>query len=702
MTAAAASLPPLRDELAVMEGPPAHDGSPTWTLHDPLGNRYFRLSWPAFEVLSRWHLGGAQAIVQSIADETVLDLDPEDVDDVVEFLARGQLLKPISGRDVDRLVSIADAHKTSWLTWLLHHYLFFRLPLVRPDRWLSAAQPLVAWAGSRTFRWATVMALAAGLFLVSRQWESFTTTFVDHFSITGLAAFAVALGFAKIIHELGHAFTAKTFGCRVPTMGVAFLVLWPMLYTDVNDAWRLTDRRRRLLVGGAGILSELTLAAWATLVWGLSPDGSTVKAMAFTLAATTWISSLAINLSPFMRFDGYFLAMDALDQPNLHPRSFALARWHLREVLFDLGEAAPEHLPRGQTAAMIAFAWAVWIYRLLLFLGIAVLVYHFFIKVVGIVLFVVEIGWFVVKPIAGEIAQWRQRAGRIVATRRSRLSLLAVLILAALAVIPWSGRVAAPAVLKAQKHAVLYAPGPARLVSIDVADGQNVDAGAVLARLENPDTLHRLTQAERRIGVLKYELSSISFDESFRNRTQTIAEELEAAIAERSAMADELARLTLTAPFAGAVTDLSPFVHPGQWVNPKEPILGVRQGVAIDAFVAEEDLPRLTPGAEALFIPEGGSARVAATVAAIDRAALKALTEPSLAVPYGGTIPARFDQHNLVPDTAIYRVRLHLEAETVPFAAPLRGQVHMDGERRSLLGGALRAMVAVLIREWGM
>jgi putative peptide zinc metalloprotease protein len=46
------------------------------------------------------------------------------------------------------------------------------------------------------------------------------------------------------------------------------------------------------------------------------PDGM-VKSMAFTLAATTWISSLAINLSPFMRFDGYFLAMDALDMPRV-------------------------------------------------------------------------------------------------------------------------------------------------------------------------------------------------------------------------------------------------------------------------------------------------------------------------------------------------------------------------------------------------
>ena len=39
---------------------------------------------------------------------------------------------------------------------------------------------------------------------------------------------------------MGHAYTAKRFGCRVPTMGVALLVMVPVLYTDVNDGWKLT------------------------------------------------------------------------------------------------------------------------------------------------------------------------------------------------------------------------------------------------------------------------------------------------------------------------------------------------------------------------------------------------------------------------------------------------------------------------------
>ncbi|WP_096700807.1 HlyD family efflux transporter periplasmic adaptor subunit [Magnetospirillum sp. 15-1] len=695
---AAAMLPPLREELTLHDGAADHDGTPTWMLHDPLRNQYFRLSWPAFEVLSRWHLADPQAVAQAVSAETTLRLEPEDVDEVVTFLARGQLLKPVQFTDVGRLLAIHDAQKTSWVTWLLHHYLFFRLPLLRPDRMLESLLPYLAWLGGRGFRLATVLALIAGLFLIGRQWSGFAATMVDHFSMEGLAAFGIALGLAKLIHELGHALTAKAFGCRVPTMGIAFLVMMPVLYTDVNEAWKLTSRRKRLLIGGAGILAELALAVWATLAWGVLPEGN-LKGMAFTLAATTWISSLAINLSPFMRFDGYFLAMDALGQPNLHPRSFALARWHLREMLFGLDEPVPEHLPPALRAWMIAFAWAVWIYRLTLFLGIAALVYHVFIKVLGIILFAVEMGWFVARPFLLEFGEWRKRAKAIRASRRSRwplgFALLALLVLAA----PWSGRVSAPAMLKAAEHVTLYTPSPGRLDEIQVKPGDTVAAGTVLARLDNPDLELRLQQVERRIMVLKYEVSAMGFEDSFRNRLQAITQELDAAQAEKVALIRDRDRLTLTAPISGTVTDLSPNTQTGQWISPKEAILSLRKGAVIEAYLAEDDLPRIRVGGKASFIPDGSGAPLAATIATIDHAAVRALADPQLGAPYGGAIPARFDTRSLVPDMALYRIRLTLNGSV---AVPIRGTAHMDGERRSILGRAWRSVAAVIIREMGM
>jgi putative peptide zinc metalloprotease protein len=698
---AALTLPPLREELAIHPGPRGIDGAPSWTLHDPLRNQFFRLSWPAFEMLRRWHLAEPEAVAEDVRRHTTLELEADDVTELAEFLMRGQLLQAAGPEHTRLLLSIRRSSRVSWAEWLLHHYLFFRIPLVRPDRLLDALLPWVGWLGGGAFRLATLAALAAGLLLIGRQWDAFAATLVDHFSLGGLAAFGVALGIAKIVHELGHALAAKACGLRVPTMGIAFLVMMPVLYTDVNEAWKLPDRRRRLLIGGAGVLSELALAAWATLAWALLPDGP-ARQMAFTMAATTWISSLLLNLSPFMRFDGYFLLADALDMPNLHNRAFALARWHLRELLFGLGEPVPEAMPDGRRRFLIAFAWAVWIYRLVLFLGIAVLVYHFFVKVVGILLFAVEIGWFVARPFLLEFTEWRRRADAIRRSPRVRRTLLAAGLLLLLALVPWNGRVAAPALLKAGGHQVLYPPVPAVLKSVAAADGDRVEEGAVLAVLESPEVDHRLEQAGRRIGVLKYELASVSFEDSFRGRVQAISRELEAAQAERDAALRDRARLTLRAPLSGWVTDLSPQLLPGQWVSPREALLAVRgTGGTIEAYVAEDDLPRIEPGAPALFVPEGTRTAVAAEVVEVDRAAVRSLSDPALAAGYGGTVAARFVGKALVPDGALYRVRLKVAGDP-PQMVVARGEVHMAGERRSLFGRAFRAAAAVVIREWGM
>ena len=48
--------PRLREELALYPGPRLADGQPSWVLHDPVRNLFFRLDWLTFECLSHWSL----------------------------------------------------------------------------------------------------------------------------------------------------------------------------------------------------------------------------------------------------------------------------------------------------------------------------------------------------------------------------------------------------------------------------------------------------------------------------------------------------------------------------------------------------------------------------------------------------------------------------------------------------------------------
>jgi len=431
-------LPALREELSLLPGPVLPDGQPSWTLHDPARNQFFRIDWPTFEVLARWSLGDAAEIAAAARRETTLTLTPEAVSAVAGFLTANQLTRPAGATSARRLAERkAAAHGSAW-TWLLHHYLFFRVPLFRPDALLGRTQAVAGLVQSRAFLGLTLLALVFGLLQVLRQWDAFAAQFVDVFSLEGLVAYGLALVVVKTLHELGHAYTAKRLGCRVPTMGVAFMVLWPMAYTDTNEAWRLTDARQRLQVSVAGIATELIVAVWATVAWSLLPDGP-ARSAAFVLATTSWVTTLVINASPFMRFDGYFILSDLLDLPNLHERSFALARWKLREWLFALGEDPPEPLPTRRRRWMIAFAWCTWVYRLVLFIGIALLVYHLFFKALGVFLFAVEIAWFILRPLRMELASWGQRRRAILQRGRTGLSLLVALALLGLAFVPWPG-----------------------------------------------------------------------------------------------------------------------------------------------------------------------------------------------------------------------------------------------------------------------
>lgn len=133
------ALPPLREELALLPGPTLGDGQPCWTLHDPSRNRFFSLDWPTLEILQRWSLDDAEAIVAEIGGATTLQLEVEDVERVARFLVDNQLTQPPSNgarQYAGRLATLEGSR----FKWLLHHYLFFRIPLLRPDAWLSRWQ----------------------------------------------------------------------------------------------------------------------------------------------------------------------------------------------------------------------------------------------------------------------------------------------------------------------------------------------------------------------------------------------------------------------------------------------------------------------------------------------------------------------------------------------------------------------------------
>lgn len=694
--AALQPLPALREDLRLAEAAPEADGAPAWVIEDPVINRFYRIGWLEFECLMRWGAPAAQ-IAEQIASETPLKPEAEQILALADFLGQHQLLRP-GLEATDRLAARSTGTQWTQWRWWLHHYLFFRIPLVRPQRLLGRIAPHLGGLFRPEMLWAVLALSGLGLLLVLRQWDSFSRSVVDSISPEGLLGFASALVVAKTLHELGHALAATRFGVRVAHMGIAFVVMWPMLYTDVGESWKLKSRHQRLAVSSAGILTELALAGLATLGWALTDPGLLHTAFLY-LATTSWLLSLALNLSPFMRFDGYFILSDLLDFPNLHERSSELARTALRRTLLGLDDPWPETFPPLKHRMLIAFALITWIYRLVLFLGIAVAVYLFFFKALGIFLFAVEIAWFVVLPIWRELRVWWTKRAQIAAGRRWRF-LVVILLGLLLVAIPWKTEVKGYGLAHAIRQQLVFSPIPAQISRI--ADSGPVAAGALLAELDAPDIRLRGSRNEASLRALDAQLTGLQAQERGIDQASVTAGRLDEQLAEIRSTGEELDRLVLRAEFAGEWLDTDRQQQAGTWIGTRTPlgILVDPQGWQVDAYVEQHDVDRLKNGAAAIFYPEHSLDALRGKVIGIDTTRVSRIAHPILTTRHGGPIALAPHSEELTPAEPRFRVRIALDAPP-QVVRETRGKVVIDGERRSLLAIAATSTLAVLIRESG-
>lgn len=696
------SLPSLRADLQLSTAAPALDGSPRWTLADPVRGRYFKLGAAAMRLLRHWSLGDPQQVLRAANREPGLPLDGAALEQLLEFLRGHDLISALDPSQRASYSLKAAAQRQSLWQILLHQYLFFRIPLWRPDAFLNRAWPWLERFGPRALRYGLPATLGLGVFLVSRDWQRFIATFPHLFSLGGALAFAVALFFAKLCHEFGHAFMAKRAGCRVQSMGVAFMVLLPMFYTDVSDAWRVNDRRARLLIGAGGVLAELVLACIALLAWSLLPDGPG-RTAAFMLASATWITTLVINLNPFMRFDGYFLLSDFWEVDNLQGRAFALCRWRLREFLFGYAAPAPEPWSPKMQRRLLIWGYGAWLWRAALFFGIALAVYHLFFKVLGIFLMLVELVWFIFLPILSEWRQWWSHREQAHAPR-VLLSGLALLGLVLLLALPWRSAVELPTMLEAGRASALHAPVAARVKMVNVHDGQIVAQGEVLIELESPDLDSRQAIVRREIQIQQLQMRRQAGRSETAADAGIVEQRLAEAVAEYRGLAAQRERLLLRAPHGGKVRDLLPQLTVGRWLSTKDPLARVvEDGARLRGYLAEAELWRVAPGASGRFIADDPMhPAIKVQLSEIDTNGVAYVDQEALTSDHHGPIAVRRDQHQRAePVQAQYGARLSILENTPTPVQPLRGIVVLQGSGESLLGVAWRRLAALGVRESG-
>lgn len=700
-------LPELRPELRLVKGAAGRNGEPGWLVHDPVRHRFIQIDDAVHHVLSLWEGAASRGeLVERVAARGRVDIDLEALDRLIDFLHRSELTAtaPATARCWRHFADTAAEARHSLMMRILHGYLMFRIPVVRPQAFLARTLPLVGWLGSAHSRYVIAALGIIGLYLVSRQWDAFLSTFDNFFTWEGAAMIAVALFLVKAAHELGHAYVATRYGCRVPTIGIAVMLMVPMLYTDVTDAWRLRDRRQRLAIDSAGIKVEIAIAAVSVFLWSFLPDGP-ARSVVFVLAVASLATSLMINLNPFMRFDGYYLLSEMLGIENLQDRSFALGRWKLRSVVLGLRQPAPEQFSPPMTALLVAYAYATWIYRLLLFIGIALLVYHFFFKALGVLLLVVELGWFVARPVWTELRTWVALWPQIRSSRRWAVSgsLAALAVLATL--IPWSTRVEIPAVIERAELQHVHPPRSARIASVHIRHGDRVPAGAPLVTMASPDLDHEIEQTRTRLRLARLQHARRGADAADREASMVLENTITALGSRIAGLEKEKRELVVRAPFAGRIAEMGQDIHPGRWIGPRDMVAMVAGEGALIArgYVAESDVWRVRPGDHGRYIPEHAMrAHADVVVGQIAVSGAPTIEIVELASTSQGRIAVRqAENRTLVPTEAQYLVEMKVAGTRGAAELAIRGVVVVAGEPESLAARVWRHALKVLVREAG-
>jgi putative peptide zinc metalloprotease protein len=340
-----------------------------------------------------------------------------------------------------------------------------------------------------------------------------------------------------------------------------------------------------------------------------------------------------------------------------------------------------------------------------------VIVYHFAIKILGIAMMVVEVGYFVAMPVLREALTWWRRRADIHLKARTALTAAAGVAIVLLLLLPWRSAVEAPGLLKSQQHIDIFAPEfGARLAGIGVHEGDSVARGAPLLKLISPDLDYRLVRARTEIEISEWQLGARGANPELLARSQVTEREYESARAEYRALQDQQSRLEVTTPVAGKVVDVAEALEFGIWLAPKTRLMSVVDpaGLTVEAYVDEADLDRIAVGDAATFFAEADTRiEFPLRLVEIARASTKVLSDPALASTLGGPIAVRPQKQNdkqsdLVPDRTIYRLRLAVvEGGAAPVTRVLRGEVILRGEAISLVRRIWRAALAVAIRESG-
>lgn len=549
-------------------------GERWYLLQDPASGRVHRFTPAARLVLAA--MDGARSVedLWQLAQRQ-LGEDAPTQDEIIQLLGQlhaSDLLSTDAAPDVLEVFERGRKQETAKRRRSWANPMAIRIPLWDPGRFLDRFVPQWRWFWGWPGALLWLVVVLPALVMVPPHWPDLTGNLADRvLAVDNLLLVALVFPFIKALHELGHATATRAGGGEVHDMGLMLLVLMPVPYVDASSATVFRSRWRRALVGAAGMLVELFVAALAFYLW-LAVEPGFVRAVCFNVMLVAGVSTLIFNGNPLLRYDAYYILGDLTELPNLGQRATRYWGYLLESYVLRVRDAqSPAETP-SERAWFGLYGLASSIYRIFVTVAIAIFIGSQFFFV-GVVLAL----WAMVMMVGMPVFRLMQHLQSRQSLRERRVRILGIggavlaVLLLVLVLVPMPQRTLAEGVVWLPERAILRAGAPGFVSRVEAAPGARVQAGQPLVRRIDPALEAQVLTLEARVAEL-----DASFGVEFVNdrvRADMIKNQL---VAEQTALErarERAAALQVEAQVDGVFTIAAAQDLPGRW-HKKGEVLG--------------------------------------------------------------------------------------------------------------------------------
>lgn len=568
-----------------------------------------------------------------------------------------------------------------------------------PDKYLTLAYQKLKWMYTNWFfAWSLFMILVMGIILGS-HWSELWADSVYFYDLTGQGIWHVFEFFGIFlvlgaIHETAHGMTCKHFGGHSHRMGFFTMYLAPGVFCDVAEVFVYGGRWARIATVAAGVWSEIILCSYLSVVWWLTPVGSTIHNLAYMIILSGGIFAVIINLNPLSRMDGYFIFCEIFRFFDLKGQSTAYLVSLVRKYIFRMPAAIPP-MPPLRRFGFVTYALlsGLYCYSLLLF----------FVRVLYRVVYFYWPLWAFLPASLLAALIFKGRIKKLMTFLRElyvdkkpllrKHPLVAVAGAAVAAVLLFAPlrreRVEERFILEPVDRAVVRAVVPGRVVQVSADEGDMVQAGHSIARLRdlNLDSEVGAAEAQYRVAM------SRATDAQLRYADYGAADQQQRQFGERYHMLREKQqKLNISSPMTGRV--ITPHVHDlmGSYLVAGTPLAEVANTSTMKArvYVQEPEFEKLKQVTGSVLRLDASWWSVEGKVASISP------TSRELAP---GLVPAPKYQGMQVP--VYFVVTVNLPNADGQWRDGMTGTAKIYGTRRSLAASMLQPVVdAVAWRLW--